>query len=338
MKFNKVLSFILMILILYYMIKIINLKIPKKNDKYKIKIKYLNNKNDIFYKKMLQLYIDNREKFYLKGRKFKMKLYGSSFDESNIITIQDKLNYLLVYDFPENKSRYVDKILLREYSKEILGKDICVPILKIYNNTDEIDINELPQKFILKCNHGSAMNIVCKNKALFNLNHAKQILKNWMNINYGLLGFEYQYLNVKRKIFAEKYLTDDIIDYKINCFNGEPKFIRVKKHINGANVNNIYDLNWTLTDLDFNYSDFVRNASINFSKPINFEKMLKYARLLSSRFIFCRVDFYEVNKTIYLGELTFAPANIKMKYNNRKTSIYLGSLLNISQIQKRKNS
>lgn len=246
--------------------------------------------------------------------------------------------YLLVYDFPENKSRYVDKILLREYSKEILGKDICVPILKIYNNTDEIDINELPQKFILKCNHGSAMNIVCKNKSLFNLNHAKQILKNWMNINYGLLGFEYQYLNVKRKIFAEKYLTDDIIDYKINCFNGEPKFIRVKKHINGANVNNIYDLNWTITDLDFNYSDFVRNPSINFSKPINFEKMLKYARLLSSRFIFCRVDFYEVNKTIYLGDLTFAPANIKMKYNNRKTSIYLGSLLNISQIQKRMNS
>ena len=288
---------------------------------YKSYLFILNNKNDIFYKKMLQLYIDNREKFYLKGRKFKMKLFGSSFNESNIITIQDKLNYLLVYDFPENKSRYVDKILLREYSKEILGKDICVPILKIYNNTDEIDINELPQKFILKCNHGSAMNIVCKNKALFNLNHAKQMLKNWMNINYGLLGFEYQYLNVKRKIFAEKYLTDDIIDYKINCFNGEPKFIRVKKHINGANVNNIYDLNWTLTDLDFNYSDFVRNASINFSKPINFEKMLKYTRLLSSRFIFCGVDFCEVNKTIYLGELKFAPANIKMKYNNRKTSI-----------------
>ena len=66
--------------------------------------------------------------------------------------------------------------------------------------------------------------------------------------------------------------------------------------------------------------------------------MLKYTRLLSSRFIFCGVDFCEVNKTIYLGELKFAPANIKMKYNNRKTSIYLGSLLNISQIQKRKNS
>lgn len=261
MKFNKVLSVILMILILYYMIKIINLKIQKKNDKYKIKIKYLNNKNDIFYKKMLQLYIDNREKFYLKGRKFKMKLYGSSFNESNIITIQDKLNYLLVYDFPENKSRYVDKILLREYSKEILGKDICVPILKIYNSTDEIDINELPQKFILKCNHGSAMNIVCKNKALFNLNHVKQNLKNWMNINYGLLGFEYQYLNVKRKIFAEKYLTDDIIDYKINCFNGGPKFIRVKKHINGANVNKINKF-WNriikiyIMFMDCNYSLF----------------------------------------------------------------------------------
>ena len=45
--------------------------------------------------------------------------------------------------------------------------------------------------------------------------------------------------------------------------------------------------------------------------------MLEYSRLLSSRFCFCRVDFYEVEKILYLGELTFAPANVEMKYNNK---------------------
>ena len=76
---------------------------------------------------------------------------------------------MLVYESPENKSRYVDKILLREYSKEVLGKDICVPILKIYNDIDEINLDELPENFVLKCNHGSGMNIICKNKTSFNL-------------------------------------------------------------------------------------------------------------------------------------------------------------------------
>ena len=51
--------------------------------------------------------------------------------------------------------------------------------------------------------------------------------------------------------------------------------------------------------------------------------MKEYARKLSSNFCFCRVDFYEVEKTVYLGEMTFSPANVEMKYNNRNMSLYI---------------
>jgi len=283
--------------------------------------KHKNDKQNI-YKELLELYIDNREKFYLKGREYIMKQQNKNFNISNVLTIQDKLNYLLVHESPENKSEIVDKILLRNYSTKIIGRDLCVPILKIYNNVDEINLSELPDKFVLKCNHGSGMNIVCKNKEKFNLEEAKNKLKKWMNINYGLASFEYQYINIKRKIFAEKYLTDDIIDYKVNCFNGEPKLIRIKRHVDGVNVNNFYDLNWTLTNIEFNYSDFKRDVSIKTNKPKNFEKMLDYARKLSNKFCFCRVDFYEVDNVLYLGEMTFSPANVEMNFNNRSISLY----------------
>ena len=119
----------------------------------------LKDKNDL-YKELFQLYIENREMFYLKGREYKMKNLGKTYNESNIVTIQDKLNYLLIHESPEKKTNIVDKILLRNYSKKILGKDICVPILKIYNDVDDINLNELPEKFVLKCNHGSGMNII----------------------------------------------------------------------------------------------------------------------------------------------------------------------------------
>ena len=62
--------------------------------------------------------------------------------------------------------------------------------------------------------------------------------------------------------------------------------------------------------------------------------MKNYSRLLSSDFCFCRVDFYEVNEKLYLGELTFTPANAKMNYNDQNMRIYLGNLLNISKIKK----
>ena len=71
---------------------------------------------------------------------------------------------MIVHESPDYKSKLVDKILLHDYSIKKLGKDIGVPIIKIYNNTDEIKKEDLPDKFVLKCNHGSAMNIICENK------------------------------------------------------------------------------------------------------------------------------------------------------------------------------
>ena len=87
---------------------------------------------------------------------------NKNYDESNLITFQNKLNYLIIHESPEYKGNIIDKIKLSDYSKKILGKDICIPILKTYNNVDEINIDELPDKFVLKCNHGSGMNIFCK--------------------------------------------------------------------------------------------------------------------------------------------------------------------------------
>ena len=328
---------IIIFLLIIYDIKDLQEKNIKKQVNFNYNEKILNDKIN-FYRELLQLYIEDREKFYIKGREYLMKLGGRIYNDSNILTIQDKLNYLLIHESPENKTNIVDKILLRNYSKQILGKDICVPIIKVYNNVDEINLDELPDKFVLKCNHGSGMNIICKDKNKFNLTKAKENLMNWMKINYGLLKFEYQYINVKRKIFAEKYLVDNIIDYKFNCYNGEPKFIRVKNHIKGKNVNNIYDINWNLTNIDFNYTDFVRDPQVKNQKPINLDLMINYARLLSSNFCFCRVDFYEINGTVYLGELTFAPGNVEMKYNSIEMSIYLGNLLNISKIKNKENN
>ena len=128
-----------------------------------------------------------------------MKKLGYIYNDSNIVTFEDKLNYLLVHENPENKTEFVDKILLRNYSRKIIGKDICVPIIKIYNDVDDINLDELPDKFILKCNHGSGMNIICTDKKNFNLYDAKKKLRNWLNINYGLDNFESQYINVKKK-------------------------------------------------------------------------------------------------------------------------------------------
>ena len=61
-----------------------------------------------------------------------MKNQGKKYEESKLETIQDKLNYLLIHESPENKTELVDKILVKNYSKKILHEDISVPILNKY--------------------------------------------------------------------------------------------------------------------------------------------------------------------------------------------------------------
>ena len=135
-------------------------------------------KNSYFYRKRLQ--------FLKKNKKIYNKL--------NIITIEDKLNWLAINDVNELKGNCSDKILLHEYSKKKLGKDICNKILKIYDNEEQINFDELPKQFVIKTNHGSGFNIIVDNKINLNINNTKKSLSEWMKIDYGEIGAEFHYL------------------------------------------------------------------------------------------------------------------------------------------------
>ena len=323
----KYISFIFIVIIMFLIFLVLRLFRKIKELSFQKDIyEYFTNKGD------LDLFLTNKTEYYYQGR----KKYSRGYNELNLVTFQDKLKYLTIHESPEYKSKIVDKIKLSEYSKKILGKDICVPILKIYNNANEIKLDELPDKFVLKCNHGSGMNIFCKDKSKFDLEKSKKQWNEWLNINYGIGTAEFQYCFVKRKIFASPYLTDDIIDYKIFCFNGNPKFIVVKKTLSEENhqyLYNYYDLNWTLTDLEFGSNKYRRDPNIIIEKPKNLDLMIDYSRKLSNEFAFVRVDFYDINNRIYLGELTFTPSNAGIFMKNDEQRIYLGSLINLKKIK-----
>ena len=96
-----------------------------------------------------------------------------------------------------------------------------------------------------------------------------------------------------------------------------------------AKINNYYDLAWKLTDIETGLSGFIRRADITFNKPKNLDLMIKYSKILSEDFVFVRVDFYNINGIIYLGEMTFSPSNNSFKLKNMKQSLELGKLLNL---------
>ena len=205
-----------------------------------------------------KLFTKNVTEFYFYVRTKYLMKHNANYNESNLLTFQDKLNYLVIHESPQYKSFIVDKIRLSDYSKKILGKNICVPIIKIYDNIEDINLNDLPDNFVMKYNHGSGMNIICENKKTFDINFAKKKLYKWKNINYGLFTTEFQYMYVKRKIYIEKFLKKNIIDYKIYCFNGNPKFILAKIPLEKTKLKNYYNLEWKYIILDKNQKNLTQ--------------------------------------------------------------------------------
>jgi len=269
----------------------------------------------------LSFFYDSKIKNYYAKRTNYINYLNRTYNESNLNTFEDKINWLIIHDTNQLKSRCSDKILLHYYSKKKLGKDICNKIFKIYHSEKDIDLKDLPNQFVLKTNHGSGFNIIVGNKTFFNLTQAKILLKDWMNIDYGEMATEFHYSFIKHKIFVEEYIGNNIKNYKFLCYYGKPKYVYVSIKEGENKYRNFYDMNWNFINFQCLSES---HPTYHYPKPKFFELMKKYAIIFSKDFKFVRVDLYELENEIRLGELTFTPMNSFFYCKNKEHEIELG--------------
>ncbi len=197
----------------------------------------------------------------------------------------------------------VDKVKVDEYVSSKGLSDILVKKYEIWDSPSQININKLPNSFVIKTNHDSGGVCVCKSKLHYNKNMQKKLKKAFKK-DFSNLFREWPYAKVEKKIFAEEYLSENNkipCDYKFFCFNGEPKFLYV---CTGRGVKTCFDF----FDLEWNHLNIVQhypNSNNTILKPKNFDRMLDVARILSKDFPFVRVDLYNIDGQIKFGELTF---------------------------------
>ena len=112
--------------------------------------------------------------FYEIRSKF-LKKIKTPYTDNKIILFSDYVNWLIIHDTNYLKGLAADKInCCKNYITKKLGQDICKKIIKVYDNPDNININELPEKFVIKANHGCGMNIIVEDKKEFDLEKAKK--------------------------------------------------------------------------------------------------------------------------------------------------------------------
>lgn len=224
-------------------------------------------------------------------------------------TFNEKLQWLKLYDRNPQYCEMVDKFAAKAWVEAKIGSEYVVPALAgPWENFDEIDFDALPNQFVLKTTHDSGGVVICKDKKTFDFDKVKEFLHKHLHNNYYLTCREWPYKDVKPRIFAEQYLSelnDDLKDYKFFCFHGVPKLMFVASERQSQDSETKFDF----YDMDFNHLPIINghpNSTQTIQKPQNFEKMKELAAILSTGIPHLRVDFYECNGKIYLGELTFS--------------------------------
>ena len=269
------------------------------------------------------------DSLYLKI-KFRLKC-NKKLDLKNPRTFNEKLQWLKLNDRNRSYTSMVDKRLVKEYVCEKIGKEYIIPTLGVWDDPNHIDFNLLPKKFVLKLTHDSGTIIICKDKNKLDIESVKKRLKRGLKRNYYAIHREWPYKNIERKIIAEKFMDADnlgeLIDYKLFCFGGEPKIVLVcSERFSSENMcETWYDENWNLLPL----SEGGHRVDPNIQKPINFVKMKQLARQLSKDKAFVRIDFYEINGSIYFGEITFFPAAGYERFTPEGWNNRLGDMINL---------
>lgn len=255
---------------------------------------------------------------------------GKSLDLNNPRTMNEKLQWLKLYNRRPEYTRLVDKIEVKDWVREKIGDKYIIPTLKVWNRAEEIDISGLPDGFVLKCNHsgGNTGVFLVDDKSGFNLEAAKrtlaEVLEHSVYTNYR----EWPYKNVRRRVFAEKLIGKGIDDYKFYCFNGFVDSVMVcSDRQSGDTKFYFFDKDWNLK----RYNVRGKNAPVDFTlpKPEGMDVMFEIASELSEGLPFVRVDLYNVDGKIYFGEMTFFPASGLDENRLPETDLYFGNMIKL---------
>ncbi len=269
------------------------------------------------------------DKQYLKIKYFLRT--GKKLDLVNPHLFNEKLQWLKLYDRKDIYTIMVDKFAAKQYVEKIIGKQYIIPTIGLYNSFEEINFNDLPSQFVMKCTHDSGGIIIVKNKKEIDFSSVKKKIKKFLKRKYYYVHREWPYKNVVPKIIIEKYMkdkvSDELIDYKVMCFNGIPKIIftctdRFKDSLKVT----FFDLNWNKMPFERKYP----SSNEKISKPVNLNEMLKLSKKLAQDIPFVRIDWYEINGKLYFGELTFFPGSGYEVFNPIEWDKKLGDMLELN--------
>lgn len=267
------------------------------------------------------------------------RVYEKAINIDNPQTLDDKIHWVKLYTDTSMWPLLADKLRVREFVKSKGLGTMLVPMLAFWEDARAINFDNLPPSFILKANNGSGDGIIVRDKTKADINEIRTYFDKLLHTKYGIASGELHYKKIKPCVICEEILYVDpkisstLVDYKILCFNGEPKFIyccynRTKEHVDME----LYDTEWHNITEQLKEINYVSKGIGLIEKPERLDEMLEACRILSKDMPLVRVDFF-YDKKPYFAEITLTSnAGFNMFFSD-ELQLKMGRMI---QLPKRK--
>lgn len=225
----------------------------------------------------------------------------------------------------------VDKHLVKDHIRKVLGEEYVIPELFCWRTAEEIDFSIVPNNCVIKTNNGTGTNIFIKDKESVDFEKVRKQLSKWLNRPTKSAGREWAYDNVKPVLICEPVIPavnqagEGLDDYKFFCFNGKVvlKWIDYDRFVDHKRI--LYTAKGKRISVECSYK-----SPKNFPYPKEaFEVLQPIAEKLAEGFPHVRVDLYYTGGKVYFGELTFYSGSGYEFFSSDKYDFKLGSYFNL---------
>lgn len=261
-----------------------------------------------FYKRSMNRFLSD-EAWY---RNMFAWTHGYALDLDNPRTLNEKIQWLKLYDRDPDLTHWADKHKVRDYIREIIGPQYLIPLLAVAEDPHQIDFDALPEPFIIKPTHLSGQVAIVRDKREVNWPSVVKRCRLWLKTNLYREGREWHYRDIPPQIIVERLLVDEEgavpPDYKFHCFHGRIGAIQVDIDRQTHHRRNFYDIDWSR--LPFTWSVCVGDRPLwpqgrEMERPNVLPEMIEVTERLARHFRYVRIDWYVVADKIYFGEVTF---------------------------------